>query len=190
MMKDFTTLPLYQSHKIVGAAKIFSIDILYKPGTTEVESAVFSFTGNGHPPPRTYTGEQLAKKPSPQAGWYLVEYDGGYFSFSPAEQFEEGYYALSNAEPTENMNFGDALDALKSKMLVCREGWNGKGMFLFLVPGSTFTVNRAPLLGIVPEGTVIDYNPHIDIKSVDGKVTPWVASQTDLMATDWMLVNP
>ena len=83
------------------------------------------------------------------------------------------------------MNFGEALVALKNGKKVSRSGWNGKGMFLFLVPGSQFVVNRAPLLGIYPEGTVVDYCPHIDMKTADEKVVPWLASQTDVLAEDW-----
>lgn len=86
------------------------------------------------------------------------------------------------------MDFGKALDALKNGKKVAREGWNGKGMFLFLVPGSQFVVNRPPLLGIYPEGTVIEYCPHVDMKTADGKVVPWLCSQTDLMANDWVEV--
>lgn len=87
------------------------------------------------------------------------------------------------------MDFGKALDALKSGSRVARSGWNGKGMFLYLVNGSTFTVNRPPLLGIYPEGTVIDYLPHIDMKTADNKCVPWLASQTDLLAEDWAIVG-
>lgn len=87
------------------------------------------------------------------------------------------------------MNFGSALEQIKIGSRVAREGWNGKGMFLFLVPGSRFQVNRAPLLGIYPEGTVVDYRSHIDMKTVDGSVVPWVASQTDLLAEDWVIVE-
>ena len=84
------------------------------------------------------------------------------------------------------MNFGRALEILKTGGKVARQGWNGKGMFLFLVPGSTFVVNRAPLLGIYPEGTQVDYCPHIDMKTADNKVVPWLASQTDVLAEDWL----
>ena len=87
------------------------------------------------------------------------------------------------------MNFGAALQALKNGQKVAREGWNGKGMFLFLVPGSVFKVNRAPLLGLYPEGTEITYRPHIDMKTVDGEIVPWVASQTDVLAEDWCVVE-
>ena len=86
------------------------------------------------------------------------------------------------------MNFGQALESLKEGKRVAREGWNGKGMFLFLVPGSTFQVNRPPLLGIYAEGTTINYCPHIDMKTADDKVVPWLASQTDVLAEDWNLV--
>ena len=87
------------------------------------------------------------------------------------------------------MDVGAALQALKNGQKVAREGWNGKGMFLFLVPGSVFKVNRAPLLGIYPEGTEINYRPHIDMKTVDGEIVPWVASQTDVLAEDWCVVE-
>lgn len=87
------------------------------------------------------------------------------------------------------MNFGEAIQALKSGSKVAREGWNGKGMFLFLVPGSTFQVNRPPLLGIYPEGTTINYQPHIDMKTAQDTIVPWLASQGDVLAEDWVLVS-
>jgi len=89
----------------------------------------------------------------------------------------------------EQLNFGEALEFLKQGKKVMRKGWNGKGMFLFLVPGSVFKVNRPPLLGIYPEGTEITYCPHVDMKTTDSKIVPWLCSQTDLMAEDWQSVE-
>lgn len=86
------------------------------------------------------------------------------------------------------LNFGQAIEALKAGERVQRAGWNGKGMFLFLVPGSTFAVNRPPLLGIYPEGTEINYQPHIDMKTAQGTVVPWLASQSDVLAEDWQVL--
>jgi hypothetical protein len=80
--------------------------------------------------------------------------------------------------------FGWAIKQMRNGEKVRRAGWNGKGMFLFLVPGSTFKVNRPPLLGIYPEGTEINYQPHIDMKTAQNTV-PWSASQSDMLATDW-----
>ncbi len=88
-----------------------------------------------------------------------------------------------------NLNFGEALSLLKQGAKVARAGWNGKGMFVFLVPGSVFNVSRPPLLGIYPEGTEIRYHAHIDMKTADGMVVPWLASQTDVLAEDWSEVK-
>ena len=87
-----------------------------------------------------------------------------------------------------NMTFSEALDRLKKGDLVARSGWNGKGMFLFLVPGSTFRVNREPLSSIYEEGTQINYHAHIDMKTADGTVVPWLASQSDVLAEDWVII--
>ena len=124
---------------------------------------------------------------------YLVEYlDGGksnttthagYVSWSPKEQFDNAY------RKTAGMSFGLAVEAVKKGHKVARAGWNGKGMFLFLVAGSQIKVNRAPLLGTFPEGTEINYHAHIDMKTADNKVVPWLASQTDVLADDWCIVE-
>lgn len=90
--------------------------------------------------------------------------------------------------PRPSFDFGVALFHIKSGYRVARTGWNGKGMFVFLVPGSRFTVNRPPLLGIYPEGTRIDYHAHIDMRTATGEIVPWVASQSDMLAEDWVIV--
>jgi uncharacterized protein DUF2829 len=84
---------------------------------------------------------------------------------------------------------GWAVKQMKGGQRVRRTGWNGKGMFLFLVPGSTFSVNRPPLLGIYPEGTQIKYHAHVDMKTATGEVVPWLCSQSDLLAIDWELAD-
>lgn len=130
----------------------------------------------------TLRGWQIPANEDPMAQGYLVKYTDGYISWCPKEQFEE------TNEPSTGMSFGHAIEALKKGKKVARVGWNGKDMFLFLVPGSNFLVNRPPLLGIYPEGTEINYCPHIDMKTADGKVVPWLASQTDMLASDWCIV--
>lgn len=86
-------------------------------------------------------------------------------------------------------NFSSALEGVKSGERWAREGWNGKGMFVFLVGGSEFVVNREPLLSILGEGSVAKYHAHIDMKTADGTIVPWLASQTDLLADDWAKVE-
>lgn len=86
------------------------------------------------------------------------------------------------------MDFGQALAALKDGHRVARDGWNGTGMWLLLVPGSVITVaSDRPLGHAAPElvGTTLEYGSHIDVKTTDNRLVPWVASQSDILADDW-----
>ena len=140
-----------------------------------------------------FRGWQLPADENGADEGYLVEYlEGGkanttafegYVSWSPKEVFEKAYRPKGS-----DLSFGDAVLMMKAGFKMARTGWNGKGMFLFLVPGSVFNVNRPPLLGIYPEGTEITYMPHIDMKTADNKVVPWLASQSDVLAEDWVPV--
>lgn len=124
---------------------------------------------------------------------FLVEYlDGGkanteqyvgYVSWSPKDVFERSYCQVNS------MSFGLAIEAMRKGCRVAREGWNGKNMYIYLVDGSTFEVNRAPLNKHLSEGTEVTYRPHIDMKTVDDEFVPWVASQSDMLAEDWLVVG-
>jgi hypothetical protein len=88
------------------------------------------------------------------------------------------------------MNFGDALAALKRGEKVTRKGWNGKNMFLFLTPGSQITVSAGkPLAAAFSAGSTVDYQPHVDMKTAQGSIVPWLCSQTDMLAEDWTIVE-
>lgn len=85
-----------------------------------------------------------------------------------------------------NLNFGDAITALKAGSKVSREGWNGKGMFLYHVPANTY-----PAITDVAKaqfGTHVPYDAYIAMKTVGNTVVPWLASQTDILAEDWGIV--
>lgn len=128
----------------------------------------------------TFRGWELPSNEDGTDEGYLVEYlDGGkpntsthigYVSWSPKEQFEAAY------RKTTGLSFGLAVEALKKGYKVARSGWNGKDMFVFLVPGSQFKVSRLPLLGIYPEGTDINYRPHMDLRTADGSIATWAPS--------------
>ncbi len=132
---------------------------------------------------------------------YLVEYqDGGkpncldkgrkgYVSWSPAEQFENAY------RPAAGMPFGLALEAVRMGKKVARTGWNGKGMWIAYSPGSKALPadrfwnphNRA---FAEANGGTADVLPCITFKTADGKILMgWPASQTDMLADDWVIVD-
>jgi hypothetical protein len=72
------------------------------------------------------------------------------------------------------MNIGEAVSNLREGMKVARRGWNGKGMSLELqVPDSYSKMTM----------------PYVFMNTVDGGRVPWLCSQTDLLATDWMIVD-
>lgn len=83
------------------------------------------------------------------------------------------------------MDFGLALAALKEGLTVRRAGWNGKGMFVYYVNGSTFAVNRPPLNVMFDAGTEVTYRPHIDLKAADGTCGVWNPNMMDILAEDW-----
>jgi hypothetical protein len=85
----------------------------------------------------------------------------------------------------ELLDFSEALKGVKNGHCVTRKGWNSKEMYIFLVNGSRFLVTREPLLSIIGEGTEVSYHGHIDMKTADGQIVPWVASQVDILANDW-----
>jgi Protein of unknown function (DUF2829) len=103
----------------------------------------------------------------------------------------EKYQDRTDFEVTEGkLGFGFALAALESGKKVCRAGWNGKGMWLYLVPGSTFSVSEGrPLAAHLPVGEQVNYNPHIDMKAADGSYFAWNPNQLDMLAKDWQVAS-
>lgn len=85
-------------------------------------------------------------------------------------------------------DFGEAVRRLKLGRLVCREGWNGKGMWLCQFPVEEWrdAVSRSKL-DVMMLG-VLEVAPFIVMKTADRKLVPWLASQTDVQAEDWMSV--
>ena len=71
------------------------------------------------------------------------------------------------------MDFGSAIQLLKMKMRVGRSGWNGKGMWLELQ---------------VPDAHSKMTLPYIYMRTVQGDLVPWLASQTDMLSEDWQQI--
>lgn len=71
------------------------------------------------------------------------------------------------------MNFSDALIGLKIKKRAARTGWNGQGMYIEMQRPDEYSKMQ---------------RPYLYISSVDSALVPWVASQTDLLAEDWLFV--
>lgn len=95
---------------------------------------------------------------------------------------------------TIHFDFGTALGYLKGGAKVARKGWNGKGMWLILVPGTKAVefVEGSPYMKAgLTHGEIL---PHIDMYTTNAEgrramLPGWLASQTDMLAEDWELVT-
>lgn len=94
----------------------------------------------------------------------------------------------------EGLTFGAAIEAMKSGKRVARKGWNGKGMYLWLMPTATVKAEwcKEPHLKSLAEanGGEIEALGTIRMKTADNKIlTGWLASQSDMLAEDWLTVE-
>ena len=92
-----------------------------------------------------------------------------------------------NCEPVR-FDFGKAIQALKAGSKVTRIGWNGKGMFLYYVPANAYAPCTAIAEELVNEEGKVEYGAYIAMKTAQGNVVPWLASQTDVLAEDWIII--
>lgn len=98
-----------------------------------------------------------------------------------------------------NLNFGQALEALNEGLLVSREGWNGKGMYLYKTVGNTVNKDFIPKFASLPDAVKtrllalnkdVIFNPSITMFTATGEMQPgWLASQTDMLANDWCILD-
>lgn len=87
------------------------------------------------------------------------------------------------------LNFGQALEAIKAGQRIARTGWNGKGMFVYLVPPASYPVQTGAAKAHFGEGAMVPYNAYTAIKNVDGTVSTWVPSVNDCLADDWVAMD-
>lgn len=94
---------------------------------------------------------------------------------------------------TVTVSFSSALTSLKDGKRIARSGWNGKGMYLQLVkpPQSAtpndwrYDVTCGDEFTFVPGVKLL---PWVGMKTADGCFVPWLASQTDLLSDDWIVI--
>lgn len=78
------------------------------------------------------------------------------------------------------MNFGQAIEAMKKGEAVLRRGWNGKGIYIRMQRPDKHSKMTSPYIYIDTTGLATD-NP-----DAPKSLVPWLASQTDMLAEDWI----
>lgn len=81
------------------------------------------------------------------------------------------------------MDFGSAIQLLKKGAKLQRKGWNGKGIYIEMQKPDEHSKMTLPYIYIVTNGLVTN-NP-----DAPKGVVPWLASQTDMLAEDWKIVE-
>ena len=113
----------------------------------------------------------------------------------PNTDFAEGYISWSTKEQvflefreTGNFPFGMAIEALKMGHKVQRSGWNGKDMYLVILDPARDNLMTLSIECIEAKRELA-LQPFIVMKTVDNTYVPWLASQTDMLAEDYRIVN-
>ena len=123
---------------------------------------------------------------------YLVEYldDGGsnhpdhdgYISWSPKELFENAY------QTSGNFSFGHAIELAKQGKRVARKGWNGAGMFAYVVQANEYPALSDHIKGMFPND-MVPYRAYWALKTAQNDVATWAPSASDSLAEDWCVVD-
>lgn len=88
--------------------------------------------------------------------------------------------------PTDGMNFGLALEAAKMGKKIARKGWNGKGQYVEI--GTDFAYRTLDDNGVLVAHEDIGTNALVFV-GTRGRQVGWLASQADMLADDWYIVE-
>lgn len=105
-------------------------------------------------------------------------------SLLKADEFEKFFEPLS----TENLTFGQATEAAKyHRQKVARYGWNGSGMYAYIVPAQSFPAQT--VVAREEFGEMVPYREYWALKTAQGDVATWAPSGSDSLAEDWYIVE-
>lgn len=166
----------YYSNKIIQAGRISSIGRMSPSRNDPLGQAIEITLEDG-----SQFHEMGERFGNARPGHYFVIYEDGYKSVNPNLS---GYTELAG----EGLPFGAALEAVKQGMAIARTGWNGKGMFVYLVAANAYpATSRIAKAHFFNEP--VPYNAYFAIKGVDGRVSTWTPSIGDCLASDWNILD-
>lgn len=128
-----------------------------------------------------YRGWQIPADENPADEGYLVKYSDDYESWSPKVMFDAAYRAFDGG-----MNFGHAIELLKMGFKVARKGWNGKKQYIELASNISYVNAGGEVVNC--EHDAIG-NKAIAFVGTSGVQMGWLASQADMLAADWVVVE-
>lgn len=111
---------------------------------------------------------------------YRVQYEDGYLSWSPKAVFEKAY------RETAGLSFGLAIEAAKMGKKIARAGWNGKNQYVELAYCISYKNNAAEIVNV---NHCNIGNKAFAFVGTSGVQMGWLASQADMLADDWQIVE-
>lgn len=133
---------------------------------------------------------------------YFIEYvDGGkpnmfpmfegYVSWSPKDVFDRAYRPEAGIG-----SFSNALDAMKAGYRIARQGWNGKGMWAAVGSMKPDVIHSSQLneghmrdVAAANDDGMVTIRPSMYMRTANGEIVAWTASQTDILADDWIVLT-
>lgn len=88
---------------------------------------------------------------------------------------------------SELMDFGAAIIAAKKGLKVTRTGWNGSGMYAYIVPANTYPAQTE--IAKKEFGDMVPYRAYWALKTAQNDVAAWAPSGSDSLAEDWQIVD-
>ena len=88
----------------------------------------------------------------------------------------------------EQTDFAWALRQAMQGKRIGRLGWNGSGMFAYIVPAGVYPAKTEAIKGVFPDD-MVPYRPYWALKTAQNDVSTWVPSGSDTLADDWKLVE-
>jgi hypothetical protein len=85
--------------------------------------------------------------------------------------------------------FGTALAHAKEGHMIAREGWNGKNMFVYIVPAASYPAQTGVAKAYFGEEAYVPYRAYLALKTADGDVATWAPSGSDVLAEDWLVLG-
>ena len=111
---------------------------------------------------------------------YRIQYKDGYLSWSPKAVFEKAY------RETTGLSFGLAIEAAKMGKKIARAGWNGKNQYVELAYCISYKNNAAEVVNV---NHCNIGNKAFAFVGTSGVQMGWLASQADMLADDWQIVE-
>lgn len=125
------------------------------------------------------------------------EFNLGYVARNPKNHEDLWYVAKKyfddNLQPvfdtTINLTFGQAIEAAKQGKRIARQGWNGKGMFAYIVPAASYPAQTGAAKQHFGENSLVPYRAYWALKTAQEDIATWTPSGSDTLAEDWLILN-